>query len=156
FVNATDAPTILVTGGSLALRNDVVQESTGYNDAAISVTNGSVDLGTAGSPGNNTININGSGLLVQSTGTGVVTAVGDTFQNNGTTVNPLSSLALSSSVNPAFFNQSVTLTSTIAAGSTQNGTPTGIVTFYDLTNGVTLGSSKVSKSIAQWTGSTLT
>jgi hypothetical protein len=37
FVNATDAPTILVTGGHLTLRNDVVQESTGYSQVAISI-----------------------------------------------------------------------------------------------------------------------
>jgi hypothetical protein len=152
---ATDSPTILVAGGNLTLRNDVVQESTGYNDAAISVTNGSVDLGTTDNPGNNTINVNGSGSPVQSTGTGVVTAAGDTFQNNGTTFNPVSSLTLTSSVNPAFFTQSITLTATIAVGSTQKSSPTGTVTFYDLTRGVTLGSSKVSKGIAQWTGSTL-
>jgi trimeric autotransporter adhesin len=47
FSTATDAPTILVTGGSLTLRNDIIQESTGYRDAAISVTGGTVDLGTA-------------------------------------------------------------------------------------------------------------
>src|SRR5262249_24381507 len=40
FTTATDSPTILVAGGSLALRNDVVQESTGFADAAISVTGG--------------------------------------------------------------------------------------------------------------------
>jgi hypothetical protein len=155
FTTATDSPTVLVAGGSLAMRGDVVQESTGFADAAIAVTNGSLDLGTNASAGNNTININGSGSPVQSTGTGVVTAAGDTFQSNGTTVNPLSSLTLTSSVNPAFFGQSITLTATIAVGSTQKSSPTGTVTFYDLTRGVTLGSSKVSKGIAQWTGSTL-
>ena len=35
-----DAPTILVSGGNLTLRNDIIQESTGFNDAAISVTGG--------------------------------------------------------------------------------------------------------------------
>jgi hypothetical protein len=155
LTTATDSPTILVSGGNLSLRNDVVQESTGYTDAAISVTGGSVDLGTASSPGSNTININGSGSPVQSSGAGVVTAVGDTFQSNGNTVNPLSSLTLTSSVNPAFFGQPITLTATIAVGSTQTSTPTGTVTFYDLTRGVTLGGGRVSKSVAQWTGSSL-
>src|SRR4029077_10261743 len=67
FQNATDAPTILVKGGSLTLRKDIVQESTGFTDAAIAITGGTVDLGTTSSPGHNTINVNGTGQLVQNT-----------------------------------------------------------------------------------------
>ena len=65
FTTATDAPTILVTGGMLVLRNDTIQESTGFTDAAIAVTGGTVDLGTTASPGNNIINLNGTGQFVR-------------------------------------------------------------------------------------------
>jgi uncharacterized repeat protein (TIGR03803 family) len=156
FRNATDAPTILVNGGGLTLRNDVVQESTGYNDAAIKVTGGTVDLGTADTSGSNTINVNGSGTLVQVSGASIVTAVGDTFQVNGATVHPLTSTTLTSSANPSFFNQSVTLMATVTAVSAGAGNPTGAVSFFDLTTGVTLGSSPVTSGVAKWTGTTLT
>jgi sugar lactone lactonase YvrE len=84
FTTATDAPTILVTGGSLTLRNCVVQESTGYSDAAIVVSGGgSLDLGTTPSPGGNTINLNGAGAFASNTTSSPVAAVGDTFTVNG-------------------------------------------------------------------------
>src|SRR5262249_24493836 len=67
FVNDTPAPTILVTGGHLTLRNDVIQESTGSNQAAISVLAGAVDLGTAADPGGNTFNVNGAGTFFLTT-----------------------------------------------------------------------------------------
>ena len=65
FTTATDAPTILVTGGNLTLRNDTVEESSGFTDAAIAITGGTVDLGPQPSPGGNTFNINGTGELLQ-------------------------------------------------------------------------------------------
>jgi hypothetical protein len=83
FVTTGDAPTILVSGGHLTLRNDVIQESTGSNQAAIQITGGTVDLGKAGDPGNNTININGTGTFVRNTTANPVSAVGDTFEVNG-------------------------------------------------------------------------
>src|SRR4029079_7526473 len=46
FTTSTDSATILVTGGNLILRNDVIEESAGFNQAAISVAGGTVDLGT--------------------------------------------------------------------------------------------------------------
>jgi Right handed beta helix region len=78
-----DAPTILVAGGSLTLRNDIIQESSGFTDAAISITGGTVDLGTATDPGGNTINVNGSGTFIYNTMATSVSAVGDTFERNG-------------------------------------------------------------------------
>ncbi len=51
LTNATDAPTILVRGGSLTLRDSSVRESTGYAQSAIQVSGGSADLGTASDPG---------------------------------------------------------------------------------------------------------
>jgi hypothetical protein len=85
FTNATPAPTILVAGGSLILRDDTIQESTGYDDAAISVTGGTLDLGTASDPGGNTININGSGTFLRNTTGNPIAAVGDTFEMTVTT-----------------------------------------------------------------------
>src|SRR5262249_4693617 len=66
--------------------NSMVQESTGYNDAAIKITGGSLDLGTADSPGGNTINIVGAGQFLFSTGSSFVTTVGTTLQINGVTL----------------------------------------------------------------------
>jgi hypothetical protein len=90
FDNATDAPTIQVTGGSLTLRGCLVQESTGYSDAAIAVSGGTVDLGTASDPGGNTINVNGAGAFAQNTTSSPVAAVGDTFTVNDMPLTPSS------------------------------------------------------------------
>ncbi len=60
LITATNSPTILVTGGSLTLRGAVVEESSSYDQAAIAITGGSVDLGTAASPGGNTLDVNGA------------------------------------------------------------------------------------------------
>ena len=86
LANATDAPTILVSGGSLTLRNDVIQESTGYNQAAVRVTGGSADLGTAADPGGNTLNVNGSGTWIDNTGPNSLSALGDVFEIDGVPV----------------------------------------------------------------------
>jgi hypothetical protein len=88
FTTATDAPTILVSGGHLTLRNCTIQESTGYSDHAIVVTGGTVDLGTASSPGGNTLNINGAGIYTQNATSDPIPQVGDTFAVNGTPVAP--------------------------------------------------------------------
>ncbi len=83
---ATNSPTIVVNGGTLIARDSTIEESTGYTQAAILITGGTVDLGTAASPGGNTFNVNGTGTLIQNT-TGIpVPAAGDTFTNNGTAV----------------------------------------------------------------------
>ncbi len=84
FQNDTDAPTILVTGGNLELRNDLVESSTGFADAAISVTGGSLDLGTATDPGGNTINVKGTGTWFQNATSSPILFSGDTFEINGT------------------------------------------------------------------------
>jgi hypothetical protein len=83
FTTATDAPTILVTGGSLTLRNDDIEESTGFADAAISITGGTVDLGRTGNSGNNIIDINGQGTFIRNTTGTAIPLVGDTFEING-------------------------------------------------------------------------
>ena len=66
--------TILVTGGTLILRNDTIQESAGSNQAAISITAGSVDLGTSADPGGNMLNVNGAGELIHNSGANPVSA----------------------------------------------------------------------------------
>jgi uncharacterized delta-60 repeat protein len=86
----TDDATILVTGGSLTLRNDLIQESTGYNRAAVRITGGTVDLGTAADPGGNTLNVNGAGVLVQNATPNPVAEVGDTFTVDGSPLSPSS------------------------------------------------------------------
>jgi hypothetical protein len=84
FTTATDAPTIQVTGGSLTMRNDNIESSTGFRDAAISITDGTMDLGTASDPGHNILDINGTGEFVRNATTNPVPEVGDTFEVNGT------------------------------------------------------------------------
>jgi uncharacterized delta-60 repeat protein len=140
-----DAPTILVQGGSLKLRNDVIQESTGFNDAAIAVTGGTVDLGTAADPGGNTPNVNGTGTFLRNTTANHITAVGDSFEINGQvtpwpiplTVTTRSSLVLVGSSPPP-------LTGSV------NGTPFTGSTIYTTPFGdtvtVTLGTAATSAS----------
>ncbi len=84
LTTATDAPTILVTGGSLQLRNDDIESSTGSAQAAISLTGGSLDLGTAMDPGGNVLNINGTGTWFQNTTSNPILFSGDTFEIDGT------------------------------------------------------------------------
>jgi hypothetical protein len=156
LTTATDAPTIVVSGGHLTLRNDVVQESTGYSDAAIAVSGGStLDLGTAASPGGNTINVNGAGQTVSSTGVNLVTAVGNTLQVNGSAVFPVATIALASSVNPALLSQPVTFTATVSAPGSGTAVPAGHVTFMYTTTGMTLGVVPLSSGMARLTTSTL-
>jgi ELWxxDGT repeat protein len=83
---ATPSPTILITGGTLTVRQSTIQESTGSAEAAILITGGSVDLGTASSPGGNTFNVNGTGTLIENTSGNPVPAAGNTFENNGTAI----------------------------------------------------------------------
>jgi Ca2+-binding RTX toxin-like protein len=85
FTTATDAPTILVAGGHLTLRHDVIQESTGINvnQVAVQVTGGTVDLGTDADSGGNTLNVNGPGAFIRNATSTPVPAVGDTFTVNG-------------------------------------------------------------------------
>jgi uncharacterized delta-60 repeat protein len=141
FTNATNAPVIVVSGGSLTVTQCTISSTGGYGQPAIQVTAGSLNLGTANSPGGNTINVVGAGALVQAAPTATVTAGSDTFQVNGTPVaaSSLSFTTLTSSVSPSILNQGVTFTATVrgAAGSTT--TPTGSVDFFDTTTGIDLG-----------------
>jgi hypothetical protein len=79
-----NAPTVLVTGGSLTLRNDsITQEAAGFAGAAIVITGGTLNLGTSSDPGGNTLNVNGTGPCVSNSSGNADTAVGDSFEVNG-------------------------------------------------------------------------
>jgi hypothetical protein len=86
FVNSTDAPTILVTGGSLTVRNSVIRETTGGARAAIEVTGGTVNLGTLNDPGGNTLVISGTGEFVRNTSSDEVPIFGNAFQTDTATI----------------------------------------------------------------------
>ncbi len=155
FTTATDAPTILVSGGSLTLLNDTIQESTGGTDAAVSISGtGSVNLGTAASPGNNILNVNGLDVyghvlgefVHNTTGDNSVPASGDTYEVNGVPITApyLSFTSLASSSTTSVYGQSVTLTATIVANTPSTGTPGGSVDFFDTTTNTDLGSHSVS------------
>jgi hypothetical protein len=156
LTTATAAPTLLVRGGDVTLRNDIVQSSTGSSEPAIAVSGGStVDLGTAASPGGNTILVNGGGQVLVSTGPNLVTAVGNTFQANGTAVFPVATTALVSSVNPSLPNQPITFTAIVSSPNSGSATPTGTVTFLNTTTGASLAVVTLSGGKAQWTSSAL-
>jgi hypothetical protein len=86
LTNSTRAPTILVSGGHLTLRNDTILESDLYTQAAIQVDGGTVDMGTVAQPGNNTIQVRGTGQFVKNNTATPVSAVGDTFLADGSPV----------------------------------------------------------------------
>lgn len=86
FTNTTAAPTILVEGGSLTLRDSVVEETTGGDFAAIRVTGGSLDLGTASDLGGNTINIRGPGEAIRNDTAGPISALGNSFEIDGSPI----------------------------------------------------------------------
>src|SRR5207245_460813 len=76
----TNSPPVLVTGGNLTLRNDVIEESADFNNAAVFITGGTADLGTSNSAGGNTFRISGDGHAIQNTTSNVVDAVGNTYE----------------------------------------------------------------------------
>jgi uncharacterized delta-60 repeat protein len=155
FMTATDAPTILVASGSLALRNDVVQESTGFADAAIAVTSGSVDLGSTADLGNNIININGAGQPVLNTTSTPISTAGNTFESGGTVLPGalFSTATVTSSAATTMLKQSVTFTATVQPSGT--GTPTGTVDFFDVSSNTDLGSVTLSGGTASITTTAL-
>lgn len=145
FRTDTDSPTIEVTGGNLILRDCDIEESTGFNQAAISITRGTIDLGTSDDPGGNTLNINGTGTFIRNTTTTPVTAYGDTFDINGQVTAwpiPLTSTTNSSMMlvgnNPPLLTGSVN-------GSAFTGATTYTATFGDSVN-VTLSTAATSAS----------
>ena len=115
----------------------MIEESTDFTDAAMSVTGGSVDLGTAASPGGNILDVNGTGEFVHNTTGASIPATGDTFEIDGTPIAApyLSFTSLASSGTTTVYGQSMTLTATVGANTTPgSGTPTGRVDFFDVSH----------------------
>ncbi len=83
LTSTANAPTILVKGGHLTIRNSTIEETSGGNQAALSISGGQVDLGTDNDPGGNAINVQGKGLLIRNTGPNDVSAVGNWFSQDG-------------------------------------------------------------------------
>ncbi len=87
FLNTTDAATVLVTAGSLTLRDSTINETSGGAQAAIEITGGVVDLGTTADPGGNTLLVYGAGDAIRNSSAAPVSALGNTFQTeDGTSV----------------------------------------------------------------------
>src|SRR5262249_8954784 len=78
LTTATDAPTIVVSSGTLSLQNVTVNESTGSSDAAIDITGGSVHFGAGV-----TLNVHGAGKFIHNTGQNPVSALGVTLEVDG-------------------------------------------------------------------------
>jgi hypothetical protein len=153
-----NAPTLLVTGGSVTLLNDdIIQASTVYTDPAISITGGTVNLGTATTPGNDTVDVSNSGGLILNTSGNAISVAGDTFEIGGTVLPapPLTSTTLASSSATTIPGQSVTLTATVAANPPGSGTPTGSVIFTDTTTNTILGTVTLSGGVATLSTSAL-
>jgi Ca2+-binding RTX toxin-like protein len=160
YTTATDSPTILLTGGTLTLRNVTVQESTGagFADAAISVSGtGHLDLGTSSDPGHNVLNVNGPGELVHNTTAASVATFGNTFSVDGVSQPAnLSFTSLVSSGLTSVYSQAVTFTATVRPNIAGLGTPAGSVAFYDATTGMSLGSAPLNgRGVATLTTSVL-
>ena len=86
YVQTGADPTILVTGGTLILRSSTVDESSTSDQPAIRVTGGNLDMGTIASPGSNTVSIVGDGSLIDNAGPNPVTAIGNTWKQDATTL----------------------------------------------------------------------
>jgi hypothetical protein len=84
LVTATNSATVVVSDGSLTLRNVDIEGTSSGSQPAVEIDGGNVDLGTADDPGGNTFNDNGTGQLVHNAGANGVSAVGNTWQVDGT------------------------------------------------------------------------
>jgi hypothetical protein len=71
LTTATDAPTIVVSSGTLTLQNVIVNESTGFSNAAIEIKGGSVHFA-----GGVTLSVNGPGQFIHNTSQSPVSALG--------------------------------------------------------------------------------
>ena len=68
------------------MRDSFVQETTAGSRAAIEITGGTVDLGTAENPEATRFDVSGPGELVRNLSTSSVTALGNEFQADGSTI----------------------------------------------------------------------
>lgn len=86
FYTDSNDPTILIQAGTLTLRNCIIIESTNYTQCAIRIVGGTADLGTAVSPGGNNFRITGPGIFITNVSPNTVTAIGNTWTDNGTPI----------------------------------------------------------------------
>jgi hypothetical protein len=134
----TDAPTILVKGGTLILQDDFVL-GTPYGDRpVIEVDGGTLILVTQTSAGGSVLAAYGTAAYVHVTGSGQVIDLGgnayDQVASNGTfssVPGQLTVAQLASSAPAPVYGQSVTFTATVTNPAATGGAPTGSVEFYD-------------------------
>ena len=81
FIQNTDAPTILVTGGELTLRDCIINESTIGDQACLKVEGGTVDAGTSLLPGGNKFVVNGAGSAIDNIPLVTLSAIGNDWGN---------------------------------------------------------------------------
>jgi Bacterial Ig-like domain (group 3) len=155
--NLTSAPTILVSGGSLTVRNSTIDGSPVVGEAAFSITAGTLDLGTSSSPGANSINISSGDQFVQNATSTPIPTVGDTFTVSGAirAATELSFTSLSGPASSSAQGQSVTFTAPVVPDYPGDPAPTGYVYFVDLTTGNTLGMVKLTAGTAAFSTNTL-
>jgi hypothetical protein len=86
FVQATDAPTIVVRGGHLTLRDGLVEDSSTATRAAVEVLGGTADLGTAADPGGNVLVLHSPGSFAHQAAGGSLLLAGNTYRAGGVTL----------------------------------------------------------------------
>ena len=147
----TDSPTVLVTDGDLAMRNDEIEETPDFNDPDVDVTGGFVDLGSDDDPGSN--RFDGQGNFLWAADPAEINSFGDNFPTNGiTATDSAPTLTFVTTATPEVrFGQGVQLTATVI--SENGGTPTGDVDFFDVSSNTDLGTAPVTlvQGVAQAT-----
>ena len=132
----TDAPTILVTGGTLVLLDDFVLGTPNGDQPVIEVDGGTLILGPQIGADGNELAAYGAAQFVHVTGSGRVIDLGgnafDHVASDGALTpvpGQLTLTQLTSSAQASVYGQSVTFTATVTAANPGNGTPTGTVQF---------------------------
>ncbi|EFO81719.1 BNR repeat-containing protein [Oscillochloris trichoides DG-6] len=134
---STDSPTILVTGGNLTLGQVWIDESSGFNNAAINVTGGHVDYGF-----DVVTNINGEGGYFRIPSRSTITfpqGIDDFMVPNMFAVDGVylpashrSATSLAASLQEStHYGQAVTFTAVVDTNIAVLGHATGSVAFYD-------------------------
>ncbi len=159
-------PQSAVIGSNFAMQLQATVKESGINQSGITVTFTAPASGASGTFAGNVTTAN-----VTTDASGVATAPVFTANGNAGSYNVSASVgtglasttfaltntkaatitAVSSSVNPSEFSQSVTFTATVTSGA---GTPTGTVQFKD--GGVSIGLASTVNGVAQLTTSSLT
>jgi hypothetical protein len=154
FTTATNAPTIIVNGGTLTPENDAIEGTYAGTQPVIEVDGGTLVLGAPDGTGADQLGAFGSAPFVQASGTGMVLVEGGntfdkfaldfTFQAAGATTTQLTSSAPSD-----VLGQPVTYTATVSSPGTL--VTTGSVEFFDYTTHTYLQTVPVSNGTATLT-----